>query len=106
MGGTFYLKKSDTAPEIETTLEDGSGSPIKLTAVSVEFRMYEPRNGDTVVDEDATIHDAEDGVVRYNWQDGDTDTAGRYRAEFVVTDTDDSVETFPNAGYHDIIITD
>lgn len=106
MGETFYIKESDTAPELEATLEDGSGSPIDLTGGAVDFRMYEPRNGDTVVDEDATIRDKEGGVVGYVWQDGDTDTAGRYRAEFVVTYPDGSVETFPNAGYYDIIITE
>jgi uncharacterized protein YfaS (alpha-2-macroglobulin family) len=53
----------------------------------------------------ATIHDAPNGVVRYSWGTDDTDEAGRYRAEFEVTYADGSVETFPNDGFHDVVLT-
>jgi hypothetical protein len=43
-----------------------------------------------------TITDALGGVVQYDWQSGDTDTAGSYYAEFEVTYNDGAVETFPN----------
>lgn len=106
MGDTFYLKAADTAPVLEATLEDASGEPIDLTGASVGFAMIEPRNGATVIDAGANVADAANGLVRYPWADGDTDTPGRYRAEFVVTYADGTVETFPNAGYHDIIISE
>ena len=105
MGDTFYLKASDTAPVLEATLTDASDSPIDLTGASVDFELVEPRNGPTAIDAGANVADASGGVVRYPWADGDTDTPGRYRAQFVVTYADGSVETFPNVGYHDVIIT-
>lgn len=106
MGDTFYLKTSDTAPVLEATLTDATGSPIDLTGSSVQFQLSEPRSGTTIVDAGANIADASGGVVRYPWGDDDTDASGRYRAEFVVTYADGSVETFPNVAYHDVIITE
>jgi hypothetical protein len=106
MGETFYLKSADTAPVLEATLTDASDSPIDLTGASVDFELLEPRNGATVVNAGASIADTTGGVVRYPWADGDTDDAGRYRAQFVVTFADGSTETFPNVAYHDIIITE
>jgi hypothetical protein len=50
------------------------------------------------------VIDAEDGNIRYEWADSDTDEAGRYRAQFVVTYPNDDVETFPSDGYHDVFI--
>lgn len=106
MGDTFYLKASDTAPVLEATLEDTSDTPIDLKGASVQFVMNEPRNGASVIDAGATVADKANGIVRYAWNDGNTDDAGRYRAEFVVTYADGSVETFPNVGYHDVIISE
>lgn len=106
MGDTFYLKTSDTAPILEATLTDATDSPIDLTGASVDVELIEPRNGPTVIDTGANVADAAGGVVRYPWADGDTDTAGRYRAQFVVTYADASTETFPNVGYHDVIISE
>lgn len=105
MGDTFYLKADDTAPILETVLKDSSGTPIDLTGADVRFAMLEPRGAVVTIDTGATISDADNGEVRYPWADGDTTTPGRYRAEFVVTYQDGTVETFPNVGYHDIIIS-
>jgi hypothetical protein len=105
MGDTFYLKSEDTAPVLEATLTDASGEPIDLTGASVLFKMATPRNGETVVDTSARIADASAGLVRYPWAAEDTAEPGRYRAEFVVTYADGSIETFPNVGSHDIIIS-
>lgn len=106
MGNTFYLKSGDTAPVLEATLEDGSGNPIDLTGASVQFNLRQARAGDLLIDNGMTIADASNGLVRYSWADGETDVNGRYRAEFIVTYGDGSIETFPNSGYHDVVITD
>jgi hypothetical protein len=50
------------------------------------------------INEAMTITDADNGVVQYDWQTGDTDTVGIYYVEFQVTYSDSSIETFPNSG--------
>lgn len=105
MGETFYLKQGDTTPALRATLEDGSGSAVNLTGAGVRFKMDEPRGGGNVVDDTVTVQDASGGVVEYTWKATDTETPGRYRAEFVVTYQDSTVETFPNDDYHTIIVS-
>jgi uncharacterized protein YfaS (alpha-2-macroglobulin family) len=105
MSETFPLKVGDTAPVLQATLSDNSGTAVDLTGAEVQFRLLEPRGKTVKLSASATIHDAPNGVVRYSWGTDDTDEAGRYRAEFEVTYADDSVETFPNDGYHDVVLT-
>jgi hypothetical protein len=62
-------------------------------------------DGTLVIDRAMTITTAASGIVTYNWQAGDTSTAGTYFAEFEVTYSDLSVETFPNTGNLPIVIT-
>jgi hypothetical protein len=104
MPETFPLKVGDTAPVLQATLTDSSGSAVNLSGATARFRLLEPRGGTSKIDASATIHDATNGVVRYPWGDSDTDEAGRYRAEFEVEYADGSVETFPNDGYHDVVL--
>lgn len=101
----FYLKQNDTAPSIRATLKDGSGSAIDLTGASVRFHMKDLA-GTVKIDTDATvISPATSGIVQYNWTGSDTDTAGTYYAEFEVTYSDSTVESFPNDGNIGILIT-
>ena len=45
-----------------------------------------------------TVVNSAEGLVRYDWVVGDTDTFGTYYVEFEVAYIDGSVETFPNTG--------
>lgn len=102
----FNLKQNDTSPALQTTLLDGDGLPVSINGNNgVRFHMRAPA-GAVKIDADAIVVDASAGIVRYNWLPEDTDTAGTFQAEFEVTYTDNSVETFPNLGYIDIVITD
>lgn len=105
MGELFSLKVGDTAPALEAVLRDNTGSAVDLTDATVDLNVLHPRGGDVEVAAQATILNATDGLVEYSWAAGDTDVEGRYRAEFVVEYTDGSVETFPNDGFHDLVIT-
>ena len=101
----FYLKQNDTAPSIRATLKDGSGSVIDLTGASVRFHMKD-LSGTVKIDTAATIiSPATSGIVQYNWTGSDTDTAGTYYAEFEVTYSDSSIESFPNDENIGILIT-
>lgn len=105
MGETFSIAAGDTAPRIQAVLRDGAGDGVKLTGADVRFQVHQPRGGDVIIDEPAEVIDDEAGVVRYNWEESDTNELGRYRAEFVVTYNSGTVETFPNVGAHDVVIT-
>lgn len=93
----FYIKQGDTRPPFEVTLLDANRDPVDLTTATVQFRMSTRAGAVPVIDEAATVVDAPNGVVAYQWGAGDTDTPGTYLAEFVVTTA--SQETFPNSRY-------
>jgi len=104
MSETFHLKTSDTAPKLVVTLVDDDDEAVDLTGSSVVLELLEPRGGDVALEAAMDLVDPDAGTVRYMWDDGDTDEAGRYRAQFTVTYPNDDVETFPSDGYHDVLI--
>ena len=89
---TFHIKQNDTKPSLSVQLLS-DGSAVDLTGAMVKFHMG------TIIDAAATIVNAATGNVKYNWAVGDTATAGKFNAEFEVTFSDGTVETFPNDGY-------
>jgi len=104
MSETFHLKASDTAPRLDATLLDTDGEAVDLTGSSVVLELLEPRGGDVALEAAMDLVDPAAGTVRYIWDNGDTDEAGRYRVQFAVTYPNDDVETFPSDGYHDVLI--
>lgn len=100
----FTIKQSDTSPSLQATLKDANGNPVNLNGCTIRFHM-KSLSGAVVVDQLMTIVNAAGGVVRYNWQPSDTDEAGTYYAEFEVTYSDLSIETFPNTDNIAIVIT-
>lgn len=98
---TFTTKRNDTFP-IKATLEDADG-PVDLTGATVKFLMQDLQ-GNQVVDASATITNASQGKVEYNWVSGDVDTAGEFEAEFEVTFSSGKVRTFPNEDYITVVI--
>lgn len=100
----FTIKQNDTAPSLKATLKDGSGTVIDLTNATVRFHMKAVGATTTTTDRACSVIDATNGVVQYNWQPADTDTVGTYTAEFEVTYSDGTIETFPNDSYLTVII--
>jgi len=100
---TFYIAQGDLLPEINAILTDAEGTVVDLTSASgVVFHMV--RLDRTVeVEEDAEVVAAALGQVRYSWQDGDTDVAGIYQAEFIAT-FDAGTMTIPNSGQITVIV--
>jgi hypothetical protein len=95
----FTIKRNDTSPVLQTVLTDPSGNVIDLTAADVRFHMKQYRSSTAKIDAEATVVDEDAGLVRYEWEIGDTDTVGSYQAEFEVSFIDGTVETFPNADF-------
>lgn len=101
----FVIKQNDTSPVVSAVLKDSNGAVKDLTAASVRFHMKAYQADSTKVDAAGTVvGDPTEGVVKYVWQAGDTDTVGTYNAEFEVTYGDGSVETFPNTGNLTLVI--
>lgn len=94
---SFYLKQGDLEPDIDVELADSDGAAIDLGAAdTVEMRALTPTG--TTWQRAMTIVSSSGGVVRYTWQAGDTDDAGVYRGEVVITWTGGEVQTFPADG--------
>jgi uncharacterized protein YfaS (alpha-2-macroglobulin family) len=100
----FTIRQNDTSPSLQATLKDFEGTPIPISGATVQFHM-KSIDGTLKVDQQMTITDADNGVVQYDWQSGDTDTQGSYYVEFEVTYSDGSIETFPNKGNLSVVVT-
>jgi len=106
MSDIFYIKQNDTSPAIAAQLLDANGDAVNVAGASVAFNMR-TRGGAVKVNAAAgSVVNASEGRVKYSWDAADTDTIGRYEAEFQVTYADSSIETFPNTGYITVIIQD
>jgi hypothetical protein len=94
----FFIKQNDTSPSLVATLKDFEDDAINLTDANVRFHM-KSIDGTLKIDAPMTIVSTPTlGLIRYDWQTGDTDTVGTYYVEFEVTYADNTVETFPNTG--------
>lgn len=93
---SITLKKNDTKDNIKATLSNESG-PVDLTGATVRFLMS--RRGVLKVDRGAQVQDAANGIVWMVFEQGDTDEAGLFQAEFEVTFPDARIETFPNDSF-------
>lgn len=102
--GTFYIKEDDTSPTLQASLKNPDGSSVGLNDTTVTIRIAESRGGENIINSPVTIDDANDGLVSFRF-DGDKITKpGRYRVEFVVDFGVDEIETFPNKGYHTLMV--
>ena len=99
----FVIKRGDTSPALRFELLPRS---VSLAGASLRFQMR-LRGGVTVIDRTAQIISAfEPAVAAHHWLPGETNTPGRYEAEFRVTYLDGTVETFPNLGFIEVFVTE
>lgn len=100
----FYLKRGDTSPSLAFALEPAT---TVLSGASVVFNMRDRAAGTVKVSRAAAAIVTATGTptVRYDWAAADTDTAGTYDAEFEVTYSDLTVETFPNSSNITVVIS-
>lgn len=100
----FKIKRNDTSPAIVYQLQDDDGNPVDISGYNeVRFLML-PRHGSSLTVDDDTggnvvVDDAANGVVKYEWQSSDTDTAESFKAEWEVEYSDGTFETFPNDNF-------
>lgn len=94
---TISVKRGDRKPAVTWVALDSAGKRVDLTGATASFRMMEPVTGCTIVGA-ATIPSTKTGNLRYDWALGDTDFAGTYEAEFLVTFPNATTWTFPTVG--------
>jgi len=101
------MKRGALAPPYRATLRYADRRPIDLSEVDhVDFVMR--RRGETVPVVEARSAILQDGelnvgVCQYDWQDGDTDLTGIYRAEFVLYDAaGGQLARVPNDSYQEV----
>lgn len=94
----FYIKEGDREPWLTATLVDENEEPVDLTsAVAVKFFMIKPPGTTPKVNGlAASVVDATEGRVKYEWGATDTDTPGDYDGEFEVEWSSGTKTTFPN----------
>jgi len=103
----FRIKQNDTGPAIQGTLKDADGNVVDVTGASVVFNMRSADDGTVKVNRGVgSVVDGAAGTVKYEWAAADTDTVGTYEAEFEVTYSDGTIETFPNTRYIKVKVGD
>jgi hypothetical protein len=99
----FTIKRGDTSPALRFALLPDR---VSLAGAVVRFQMR-ARGGATVIDQPAEILSLfEPAIVAHIWAPGETETPGRFEAEFRVTYLDGTVETFPNLGFIEVFVTE
>ncbi len=95
MAQTLDLVVFDTAPPLRATLSNDDGVQ-DLTGATVVMRL-KPNNGTTVLEIPMDIDaDPTTGVVTHDWAAIETGTVLSYKAEFIVTYANNTIEAFPN----------
>lgn len=102
----FTIKVGDTLPALQATLSTELG-PVDLTTATAVWLVLSQKVAATLTEAATTtlvfrkagsvVGDPTNGQVKYAWADGDTDTAGRYIAEFEIN-FGSAVWTFPTVG--------
>lgn len=97
--------QGDTIP-LTTQLNWGDGTYIDLSfASTVKFMMTAWGSIIATVSDECVIVTAAEGIVRYTWHAGETDTVGFYGVQWEITYTDGTIYTVPTDGKKYLIIT-
>ncbi len=96
--GQFTIKVGDRVPSLAAELLP-IADDVSLVGATCVLNMRNEGGGELKVSAACTLTSTDDATtVQYDWLLADTDTAGRYLAEFVVTFADGREETFPSKG--------
>jgi hypothetical protein len=99
----FVIKQGDLSPGIYARLRDADGSIPSLSGKTVAFR-FRTRPMGAIRGGAATVLDASDAKVGYDWVSGDTDQPGHYIGEWIVTDGDGLETTYPGADFDEFAV--
>lgn len=96
----MFLKAGDTFPPLVADLN------ADLTGASAIFRIS--KHGTSVLSRNATVTDATQGIIEYDWVAGSDgaviNAPGAYRVEVLVTFSGGAVERFPQRSWMEIVV--
>jgi len=99
----FIIKQGDLDEPLRATLQD-NGVAVDLTGYDVWF-LFSSDQATYIFRRVCVVESTTLGQVRYDWQAGDTDTAGRYSGAFeLVAQATGRKKTYPSEGFFDIQI--
>lgn len=101
----FVIKKGDLYRSLQGTIKR-NGTAIDVSGATVTFNMLPLDSTTLKVDGGSVTQPGGTGVVKYTWASGDTDTAGTFKGEFIVTWPGSKPERFPNRDFVYIKIID
>lgn len=103
---SFQIKVGDLEPALAVTVTDQNGVAVVLSGTATaQFRWERVDDATTEQTAAAVITDAPNGLVEYQWAVGETDTAGEYQGEFIITDAG-RAQTFPSRNFIKFTIND
>ena len=98
-----YMKAGDR-DDLVVRLFDADRVPLVLTpATTAVFKMRNKATGIALTMVGSVFVDTNNGVLTYTWGAGETNTAGIYEAQIVLTPPTGKVQTVPKYGF--LIIT-
>ena len=106
------MRQSDTRPALVRSFAEDNGLAVNLTGFSAFVHIVSddgglPRAGAAVTMRTATVTNAAQGEVTYNWVAADTATVGDFLVEVEVRDAGMTVRrTYPRTGYIRMRVTD
>lgn len=107
----FFIGQGDTASPLTDVLRDGAGAPVDIAGATIAAKIVPLRGGAPIVDRAASNEqngdgaDGTRGAVELEWVAGETDDAGSFLGQWIVTYAGGDVQTFPNTGFLLIEIT-
>lgn len=93
----FQIKSGDTNTPLRIQVSNSDGK-VDLTGCTVRFLMTDWNKEEILIDDVASIEYAKEGIVRYDFIDGQTDNKGDYLCEFEILFPNGNKETFPTIG--------
>lgn len=105
----FQIKRNDTLPTLQINIKSrgylDSVIAFNLSAVTAcTFSMIDNCGNLKISSIPAVISNSSGGTIQYNWVSDDTDTSGKYKAEFELFFSGGTKMTVPTIGVIDVNI--
>ncbi len=94
----LIIKKNDLQPYYYAQVKNSDDTVINLTGATIVCTMKDIQTGTLKVNRSSigiNITDAVNGKFEYQWQTGNTDTAGKYYIEFEINPASGGKFTVP-----------